>query len=127
MMYKDILELAAEQERQQQNSKYKKPVQSMDSWKKYNDKHWSTGWFDQKTITFKGSGGQWKTAYGGIPMRCIGGKSGIHEFVLKIVNGRGIVIGIDDGRDNLECNFCDSSSHHYGLYSDGHFYGKGTY
>ena len=65
---------------------------------------------------------------GAIPMRCDGQHDGVYQFELRLVEiGRGIVIGIDQGRTNKSCAFWRRPSNHYGLYCDGDFYKKGTF
>ena len=98
----------------------------MASFEKFNGSDYAVDG-TKRTITKKKDG--WNgTAYGGIPMLCDGANRGVYEYELKIEwTGGYMVIGIDEGRDNLETGYYSASTYHYGLCgSNGRLYEKGT-
>ena len=97
----------------------------MESFQKFIGAEW-TATDSQRMMTKKGWG--YKTVYGGIPLRCDGKNRGVHDFHIKVVKMEDyLVIGIDEGRKNMDTYFHGAATYHYALMGDGDFYEKGPF
>lgn len=50
-------------------------------------------------------------------MLCDGEKSEVHHFDIAVIKGgvNGVFIGIDEGNSNLNGDYIEATTHHYGL------------
>ena len=96
-----------------------------ESFQEFRGAEW-TATQSQRTMTKKGRGS--KTAYGGIPLHCDGKNRGVHDFHIKVVKkDSSLIIGIDEGRKNMDGDFSDAATYHYGLNCDGDLCEKGPF
>lgn len=97
----------------------------MESFQTFDAERWKT---DDSRLTLTaiepaGNNKEVFTAYGGIPLRCDGQHSGVHDFQINILKKKGyIAVGIDQGRSNTKANLWFAKTDHYCLVSHGYFY-----
>ena len=81
---------------------------------------------DDTKMTLTKKRDAWTTAYGRIPMLCDGAHRDVYHIDIKVLKYKNMVIGIDEGRKNMDGGgFWGASTHHYALHFNGDVFEKG--
>ena len=76
----------------------------------------------------KRGGDEWKTVYGGVPLRCDGKHRAVHHFEIKSLKMdlTSLIIGIDHGRTHINTGYHKTGTYHYAVDYIGYFWEKGS-